>query len=435
MSFEFSRIRLVAFREWSQRVRQRSFLVTTSVMVAVILALVLAPTVISAILGDNGGGSSAAEVLVANQTELGSVVDDLNAFTTDAGLTEQVVFQPGSADVGPETLIRDEEADGVLTVRRGGDGALSFVYTNDDGELDQAASLVYSAAGELTLRESLIRAGLDAEQARRIQTVPQITMESTEGEAAGADDTEQGFRYAIAYGSALVMYMVMLIYGMWVAQGVVEEKSTRIMEIMINAATPTDLMFGKVIGIGLAGLTQLLPMLIVAAIGLLSQQWLADTLDVTGIDFSGVDFGLISVTLVVFFLTYFLLGFLLYAALYAGVGSLVSRQEDVQTIMTPMTMAAVLGFFGAIFTLGAPDSTLAQVVSIVPFTSPMAMVPRILLGEPATWEIALSIVLLAVTAVLAVMLAGRIYRMGVLMYGQKPSLRVIFRRDMVSAAR
>lgn len=435
MSFEFSRIRLVAFREWSQRVRQRSFLVTTSVMVAVILALVLAPTVISAILGDNGGGSSAAEVLVANQTELGSVVDDLNAFTTDAGLTEQVVFQPGSADVGPETLIRDEEADGVLTVRRGGDGALSFVYTNEDGELDQAASLVYSAAGELTLRESLIRAGLDAEQARQIQTVPQIAMESTEGEAAGADDTEQGFRYAIAYGSALVMYMVVLIYGMWVAQGVVEEKSTRIMEIMINAATPTDLMFGKVIGIGLAGLTQLLPMLIVAAIGLLSQQWLADTLDVTGIDFSGVDFGLISVTLVVFFLTYFLLGFLLYAALYAGVGSLVSRQEDVQTIMTPMTMAAVLGFFGAIFTLSAPDSTLAQVVSIVPFTSPMAMVPRILLGDPASWEIALSIVLLAVTAVLAVMLAGRIYRMGVLMYGQKPSLRVIFRRDMVSAAR
>ncbi|MDQ3612868.1 MAG: ABC transporter permease, partial [Chloroflexota bacterium] len=102
---------------------------------------------------------------------------------------------------------------------------------------------------------------------------------------------------------------------------------------------------------------------------------------------------------------------------------------------TPMTMAAVLGFFGAIFTLGAPDSTFAQVVAIVPVTSPMTMVPRILLGNPAPWEIALSIGLLAAAAVLAVMLAARIYRMGVLMYGQNPSLRVIFSRDRISAAR
>lgn len=435
MSIDASRIRLIAWREWSQRIRQRSFIITTAIMAVVVLALVLAPTVISAIFGDDDGDSSTALVLVLNQSDLEGVVDDLNTFATDAGLSEQVAFQEAGEGADPATLVQDDDADGVLTATRGDDGALSFVYTNDDGVLDQAGALVYSAAGELTLRDSLTRAGLDSEQAQQVRTVPRITTESAAGEAAGAEDTEQGFRYALAYGAALVMYMVVLIYGMWVAQGVVEEKSSRIMEIMINAARPTELMFGKVIGIGLAGLTQLLPMLLVAVIGLLSQQWLADTLDVSGIDFTGIDFGSITLTLAVFFLIYFLLGFLLYAALYAGVGSLVSRQEDVQTMMTPMTFAVIGGFFGALVTLNAPDSLVSRMVSIVPFTSPMAMVPRILLGDPAAWEIALSIGLLAATAVLAVMLAGLIYRMGVLMYGQKPSFRVIFKRDTISAAR
>lgn len=435
MSLDPQRIRLVASREWSQRIKQRSFLVTTAIMMVATIALVLAPVTISAIFGDDDDGSSAAEVLVLNQTDLQDAVADLNTFAEDGGLSDQVRFDEGPADSEAETLVRDGDADGVLTVTRGEGDALAFEYMNQDGQVDQSAALVYSAANELTLRDSLAQAGLDAGQADQVQTVAQVTMVSAEGDASSSDINEDNFRYAIAYGSALIMYMVVLIYGMWVSQGVVEEKSSRIMEIMINAARPNELMFGKVIGIGLAGLTQMLPLLLVVVIGLLSQQWLADTLGATGIDFTGIDFGAISLEWIVYFLIYFLLGFLLYAALYAGVGSLVSRQEDVQTVQTPMTMAAVLGFFGAIFTLGAPDSTFAQVVAIVPVTSPMTMVPRILLGNPAPWEIALSIGLLAVTAVFAVLLAARIYRMGVLMYGQNPSLRVIFSRDRIAAAR
>lgn len=435
MNVDLQRIRLVAAREWSQRIKQRSFLVTTAIMMVLTIALVLAPVTISAIFGDDEGGPSAAEVLVLNQADLQDAVADLNTFADDGGLGDQVLFEEGPIDAEAETLVQDGDADGVLTVTRGEGDALAFEYTNEDGLVDQSAALVYSAANELTLRDSLAQAGLDAGQVDQVQTVAQVTMMSAEGDTTSSDITEDNFRYAIAYGSALIMYMVVLIYGMWVSQGVVEEKSSRIMEIMINAARPNELMFGKVIGIGLAGLTQMLPLLIVVAVGLLSQQWLAETLDATGIDFTGIDFGAISLEWIVFFLIYFLLGFLLYAALYAGVGSLVSRQEDVQTVQTPMTMAAVLGFFSAIFTLGAPDSTFAQVVAIVPMTSPMTMVPRILLGNPAPWEIALSIGLLAVTAVFAVLLAARIYRMGVLMYGQNPSLRVIFSRDRIAAAR
>ncbi|HYH11622.1 MAG TPA: ABC transporter permease [Thermomicrobiales bacterium] len=435
MNVNFSRIWLIARREISEKITQRSFIISTAVMVVVVLALVLAPVVLSAIFGDDDGGSTADQVVVVNQAEVDNLVGSLNDFAALAGFSERVTFSEGAADLDVEAAVTDGDADGVLTVTRGDDDALAFQYTNEDAELDEAAVVTQAAAGELTLQDNLERLGVDAEQAREVRTMPNITLQAADGGSESAEDTEEGFRYAIAYASALVMYMVVLIYGMWVAQGVVAEKNSRIMEIMVNAARPTELMYGKIIGIGLAGLMQLLPILAVAGIGLYSQQALADALDVTGIDFSGIDFGAISVTLVGFFLVYFLLGFLLYAALYAGVGSLVDRQEDVQTVMTPMTFAIVIGFFAAIFTLSAPDSMVARVASIVPLTSPMAMVPRILLGDPATWEIVLSIVLLVAAGYLAVVLAARIYRMGVLMYGQKPSLKVVFQRDTIRAAR
>lgn len=431
MSVDFSRVWLIAKREWFQKIKQRPFLIATIVQIVVVLALILAPPIITKVFGDDGG-SSADTVIVRNTSDDTGIVDELNATVTSAGLGEQIRFEAGDANADPARLL--DNADGVLTVSRAGDGSLAFAYVNDDGDQNQTVLLTRAAVSDLALEDNLTRLGLSAEEAQQVRATPQMDVASAGGEAA-TDDTEQGFRYGVAYVSALVMYMAVMVYGLWVAQGVVEEKSSRIMEIMINAARPTELMFGKVIGIGLAGLTQLLPVLVIGGIGLFSQERLADALGVEGGSFSGIDFGALSVELVGFFLLYFLFGFMLYAALYAGIGSLVSRQEDVSTATTPMTFAVVIGFFAALYTLGSPDSLVAQVVSIFPLTSPMSMVPRVLLGNPATWEIVLSVVLLVVAVYLAGLLAARIYRIGVLMYGQRPSLKAVFKRDMISAAR
>ena len=431
MRLDFSRIWLIARREWFQKIRQRAFVIATAVQIVVVLALILAPPVISKVLGDDGE-SSADTVIVRNESDHEGIVDELNATIASAGLDEQLRFEAGDASAEPADLLDD--ADGVLTVSRADDDSLAFVYTSEDGEQDQTVLLTQAAVSDLALRDNLTRLGLSADEAQQVRATPQMSVTSAGGEQA-TDDTEQGFRYGVAYVSSLVMYMAVMVYGLWVAQGVVEEKSSRIMEIMINAARPSELMFGKVIGIGLAGLTQLVPVLLIGGIGLFSQERLADALGVEGGNFAGIDFGALSVELVGFFLLYFLLGFMLYAALYAGIGSLVSRQEDVSTATTPMTFAVVIGFFAAIYTLGAPDSMVARVVSIVPLTSPMTMVPRVMLGEPEVWEIALSVLLLVVAVYLAGLLAARIYRMGVLMYGQRPSLKVIFKRDMITAAR
>ena len=431
MRIDFSRVWLIARREWFQKIRQRPFVIATIVQVVVVLALILAPPVISKVFGDDSG-SSADTVIVRNESDHGGIVDELNATVASAGLDEQLRFAVGDTNADPANLLND--ADGVLTVSRADDGSLAFAYVSESGDQDQTVLLTRAAVSDIALRDNLARLGLSAEEAQQVRATPPMSVTSAGGEQA-SDDTEQGFRYGVAYVSALVMYMAVMVYGLWVAQGVVEEKSSRIMEIMINAARPTELMFGKIIGIGLAGLTQLVPVLLIAGIGLFSQERLADALGVEGGSFSGIDFGALSVELVGFFLLYFLLGFMLYAALYAGIGSLVSRQEDVSTATTPMTFAVVIGFFAAIYTLGAPDSLVARVVSIFPLTSPMTMVPRVMLGDPATWEIGLSVVLLVVAVWLAGLLAARIYRMGVLMYGQRPSLKVIFKRDMITAAR
>jgi ABC-2 type transport system permease protein len=286
-----------------------------------------------------------------------------------------------------------------------------------------------------SLEDRFARLGVDEQEFRQAYTPPdfQQVEASTNGDTESG--AEEGARYAIAYVFALVSYMAVMLYGTWVAQGVVEEKSSRIMEIMINAATPRDLLAGKVLGIGMAAMTQLVPTIALGGIVLSLQKRIAEQFDIANDSILSIDFGGLSLQSGGWFLLYFTFGFILYAALYAGIGSLVSRQEEVNQAIAPMTTVMIGSFFGAIFTLGAPDSTVAKILSIVPFTSSTTMVPRIILGDPASWEIALSLILLVSTAVVCVLVAARIYRVGVLMYGQKPKLRAVFQSGAPEVSR
>src|SRR5690606_3891418 len=209
-----------------------------------------------------------------------------------------------------------------------------------------------------------------------------------------------------------------------------------IMEIMVNAATPRDLLAGKVLGIMLAGLAQRVPMLIVGGTLFSQQKRIADALDVSLPSTMDIDFASLSVTAIGAFLVYFLLGFILYGGLYAGIGSMVSRQEEVNQAVSPMMTLVIISFFGAFVALNVPDSTFAKVLMYIPITSPFVAVPRIVVGNPGWTEIAISVGLLAVAAIGAMWLAGRLYRVGVLMYGQRPSWKSLIKMGgMQSVAR
>jgi ABC-2 type transport system permease protein len=237
----------------------------------------------------------------------------------------------------------------------------------------------------------------------------------------------QSAEFSVAYFGSILIYIAIILYGTWIATGVAEEKGSRIMEIMVNAATPRDLLFGKVVGIMLAGLAQLVPMLVVAGTLFALQPRIAEAVDVQLSATMDIDLAQLSVKAVSTFLVYFLFGFILYGGLYAGIGSMVSRQEEVNQAVSPMMTIIVLAFFASIVVMNIPNSLLAKVLMIVPLTSPFVALPRILIGDPAGWEIALSVGLLIISAIGSMWIAGKLYRVGVLMYGQRPGWKSLFK--------
>jgi ABC-2 type transport system permease protein len=210
---------------------------------------------------------------------------------------------------------------------------------------------------------------------------------------------------------------------------VAEEKGSRVMELMLNATTPLQMLAGKVIGNGAAGLTQYGIILGAVIVGLLVQAPIHKA--VVGSD-SGTQFGGLDAPVLGAFVVLFVFGFLMYSLLYAALGSLVSRQEDVQSATSPLMMLIMLGYFMSVFAIQAVDETWVKIASFVPFFSPYLMLARVSQGHVELWEFGLAVAILAVSVVVALFIAARIYSAGVLLYGQRVSLRQVFRAARVS---
>jgi ABC-2 type transport system permease protein len=216
-----------------------------------------------------------------------------------------------------------------------------------------------------------------------------------------------------------LIYMFIFVYGAMVMQGVMEEKTNRIVEVIVSSVNPFDLMMGKLVGIGLVGLTQFgIWALIFLGFGL------------SGIALSGSFslfqsinglFASVNMTEVCFyFVLLFIGGYLMYASLFAAIGAMVNSQEDTQQYMMPVTVLILFATYAGLFSAQNPDGPLAFWSSLIPFTSPIVMMVRIPFEVPR-WQMLLSVALLALTVILIVKLAAKIYRVGILMYGKKPT--------------
>ncbi|MDA0683325.1 MAG: ABC transporter permease [Bacteroidetes bacterium] len=259
---------------------------------------------------------------------------------------------------------------------------------------------------------------------------------SDEGEEQGSSAG-----YAIVGGiMGFLIYLTMLIYGSVVMQGVIQEKTNRVVEIIISSVRPFELLMGKVLGIGAMGLVQMSFWSILIAGGTIFSGTIvsffvdsaslnlpdtasqAEVLDAVG--FNVPDLG---PEVFIFFVIYFLLGYLLFATLFAGIGSAVEQQQDAQSLMIPVMMPIIVSIIFLQAVIEAPNSTLSLALSLIPFTSPIPMVVRIAMIDVPWWQIGLSLSLLAGTFVGAVWVSSRIYRVGILSYGKKPSLKEIIK--------
>ncbi len=233
---------------------------------------------------------------------------------------------------------------------------------------------------------------------------------------------DNSLMFIVAMVILMVLYMAILMYGQLVAMNVVTEKNSRAMELLISCAKPSDFIFGKVFGTGLAGLTQMLILFLLGGVSLKMID-LGSFSTVIEAAFSQI------MTTVLCSLGFFILGFFMYAFLYAGVSSLVSRMEDMNTLTTPITFLYLIAFFAVFLPIswGSVNETWSVVLSYIPFTAPLEMVVRIALGSIEWYEILISVIIQIITVYLLGRLAAAIYRLGVMMYGKPPKPAEIFK--------
>jgi ABC-2 type transport system permease protein len=355
-----SAVKLVAKREFTERVRERSFMVSTGITLAIVVLVVVLPSVL--------GFGGPTEYTINPSGPQDRVVAERAAQLAEA-FDAKVAIGDADADV---TL-----SGGVIHSEKPPDDTLV--------NLLQVANQQVDARG-----------------------VPPLRVQSVEPE-----DPEQDAKAAMAFFAILILYGQLLTYGYWVATGVVEEKASRVIEVLLATIRPVHLLAGKVIGLGLLGLGQLLA---IAVFGV------AVAAATGALEIDGALLAAVALSLV-----WFVLGYAFYAAAYAAAGALVPRQEEIQSSTTPLTMMILVSLFAGFAVNQNPDGTLGHVTAFIPPMAPITMPSRIILGEAPAWEIAASVAVMLLATALLVPIAAKIYSAVVLRTGSAVKLREALR--------
>jgi ABC-2 type transport system permease protein len=382
--------RLVASREIRLRIRSRAFVVSTLILMAGVVALVVLTAVLQR--GDDRRHTKVA-VVDALPALRQTLVDTGDALNTDV----IVVALPDRTTA--ERQVRDGDVDLALV---GSD----VIWKDDTDDID--AAIVRSAAQAATTHARADQLGVgDQQLAELLQPVAldDVVLEPQNG--------DRGVRIGTATIGVILLFLAIQTYGNMVLMGVVEEKSSRVVEVLLSHVRPRRLLAGKILGIGSLGLLQLVLVVASALVALAAVH--------------GIDVPNVPVDALIWFVVWFLLGFGLYATAYAMGGSLVSRQEDAASVVTPISIPFIASYLASFAIAGSPDSTFATIVSLVPITAPMTMPVRIAAGHPPAFQVALSVVLTALAIYVLVVVAGRVYSRNVLRTGSRVPWKVALR--------
>ncbi|MGY1615683.1 ABC transporter permease [Geodermatophilus sp. SYSU D00691] len=375
-------VRLVAGREISTRLRDKGFLISTAVLLLLVLGVMAFQIVVN-----SGGSSTTIGVVGSSATVEPALVSQGEAFGTDVEVRtladEDAARRAVDAGDVDAAVIDPEGADPRLLVQTGG---------------GETQALVESAVAAVSVADQLQQADVTLDPPPRVDVV-----------ALQADGEDRTQATVVAIVGVGLLYFLLIMFGQFVAQGVVEEKASRVVELLLATMKPWQLLAGKILGLGLLGFGQIVILGVVGVVGALA----FDVVDVPGQVLGTV----VSVVL------WFVLGYAFYASVFAVAASLVSRQEDLGSVLTPTTILLVAGFIIAIQAAGDPASTLATVTSYVPGLSPLVMPVRTAAGEAAAWEIGLAVVLMLVAIALIVRLGGRVYSGALLRTGGRVKLR------------
>lgn len=431
-------IGLIIEREYKYRLSQRSFKISTAVILILIIIGSFVPTIIAyvstitnsqtKIVVVNNAGTIAGMNDVALSHYIGANLNGATPGQSTSGKPAYAINTASPDSIGSlQKQVKDGTIGILLVLERASNQDVTFTYyTNADPIRDTNIGNVQGLASQLSLLDKASRLGLTPDQTSKLFAQPAFAVVNVGQSQNNRPVSDIVAGYILAYVGIILIFMSVYMYGVMVANGVAEEKGSRIMEILVNAATPFQLMTGKILGIGAAGLSQMALFVIVGISLLLVQNPIKAAL--LGNNSSALNLNITgsSISLLLLLLVYFILGFLLYATLFAAMGALVKRQDEVQNAVQPLTWLFMVGYIVSFFGIYSPDATWVKVISYIPFWTPTTMLMRIGVGSATWWEIAITIVLMIVAIFLCAVIAARIYRYGVLMYGQRPSIRQLF---------
>ncbi len=394
----------------------KMFVGVTIFLVAVIAIVMIFPRLMEVF--ENGDGAPDEEIVIGDRPIM-LILGDTPEETVMLREAFAALF------LEYEVVASDEELDSVQEKITSGEAECAFVmegltsYTYYVGNLsmyDSNTVIADEVLQNLYRMNEMVENGLKAEEAQAILS----TYISGETISLGVDQM-QNFFYT--YVMIFALYMVILLYGQMVATNVATEKSSRAMELLVTSANPVSMMFGKVVASCLAGLIQL--------IAVFGTAFICFNLNEIYWDANGIVASLFNMPLelLIYMLVFFVLGFFIYAFMFGAVGSTASKLEDIHTSVMPITLLFIAGFFVVMFSLagGSVDTVLMKVCSFLPFTSPMAMFTRIAMSTVPLYEILISIGILLGSVIAVGVVAAKIYRVGVLLYGTPPKVGAILK--------
>lgn len=430
-----SKIGIVIEREYMERVKKKSFIITTILMPLLMLALMALPAIIMS--------------SVDSSTTTISVIDNSKVILPELKSSESTVFLP-AVDATVDSALTRDGIDAVLVIpanivdnNRVG---LKY-YSNGPSSIGTESSITEQVNKIIESRR------LHAYNITNIDDIldkvkSDVSLTTVRADKDSEESDSSAFSYAVGIGMTFVLYMFLLIYGQMVMTSIIEEKGNRVLEVVVSSVKPTQLMMGKIVGVALVAVTQmiiwgvllaamsayLLPALMpadamadVAAVQSGHFDQVSDQASIEMIQAVGMLGNVGHIVSLVGLMTLFLVfGFLLYSSIFAAVGSSVDNIQDASQLTSFAVFPIIFGLIFAMVAATDPMGSVAFWMSMFPLTSPMVMVARIPFGIPA-WEIVLSLVLLVVGFVAMVWLAGKIYRVGIFMYGKKPTIKELVR--------
>jgi len=409
---------VIAKREFYERVRSKWFVVMTVLWPILMVGMIVVPALIG------GQGTEGAKVVVVDRSgELGDLMKTTLGMPPPIGLSWNTSL--GAADSDEKQLrakIKSNEINGYVVIPKDVLEGGEIVYNGDNASNQTVAVLFPQVANGVVLHKRGLRAGLSELQLFSLMKRANVSVRHTTGEEEG---TAGIFAFLVGYMIAFFIYILITLYGINVMRSVVTEKTSRVVELLVAATKPRAMMSGKILGVGFAGLLQIGIWFVIGYVVISQREALLGMFGAKP-DATSMMPSLTTAQLAIT-LACFILGYLFYSALYAAVGAMVSSEQDSQQAQMPVTFLLVIGIIAITAVTNDPRGQAAQIMTMVPFWSPMLMPLRYFLGGASLAQVGLSLAILAAATVLVARAAAKIYRVGILMYGKRPSLRELVR--------